>query len=98
MPGVLRTKRPAPDQKGRLRVDVAQALDSPTSGVVLEFRLFADGRLVNTALVKFNAQGRLETDLTGISSVKVEVRHHSSSSTCDATAVVTDMSVTPGPA
>lgn len=86
------------DQKGLFRVEVAQALDSYTSGTVMEFQLFADGRLVDTALVKFSAQGRLETSLTGISSVELQVRTHSSGTTCSATAVVTAMSVTPGPA
>jgi hypothetical protein len=84
------------DQKGALRIDVAQALNSSTSSAVLEFQLLADGRLVDTALVKFNAQGRLETPLTGISSVELQVRP--SNSECGATAVVTDMSIIPGPA
>lgn len=81
-------------QSGVIKVDVAQALDSRTSGSVLEFKLFADGRLVNTVLVKFNAQGHLETPITGVGAVRLEARPVVQSP-CSATAVVTELSVTP---
>lgn len=84
------------DQKGVLKIDVAQALDSATSGAVLEFQLFTDARLSDSELVKFNSQGHLEANLTGVSAVRLEVRRHPSGTTCNATAVVTEMSVAPG--
>lgn len=83
------------DQTGVLSADLAQALDSRTSGAVLEFKILADGRLMDTALVKFNGQGHLEAKLTGVSSIRLEVRTTPADS-CYATAVVTGLSVTPG--
>ena len=83
------------DQSGILKIDLAQALDSQTSGATLEFKLLADGRLVDTTLVKFNGQGHLETDLTGVSAVRMEARHTPGAGTYQATAVITDMTVIP---
>ena len=83
------------DQQGVLTVKVAQALQSRTSGVTLEFQLQADRRLVDTKLVRFNDQQILKADLTGVSSVILTVKRTQSSATCDTTAVLMDLSIVP---
>ena len=84
------------DQAGRLVVDVAQALDSATSDTVFEFKLFADQRLADTSLGKFSAAAHLETGLTGVNAVRLTVTPAEGTPHCDATAVITNMSVVPG--
>ena len=84
------------DQKGQLRIIGAQALDSASSSVVLEYRLLADGRLVDTKVVRFGERQTVKAELTGVSSVILEVhRVQVDGSSCGTTAVLTDVSITP---
>jgi len=86
------------EQRGQLRVTGAQALDSPTTSIVMEYRLLADGRLVDSKLVAFSQRQVLTADLTGVSSVVLEVRRgQGSTGRCRATAVLTDLTITPPP-
>jgi len=80
---------------GKASIKVAQALDSDSSKVTLEFKLFADQRLVDTKLVKFNQVNVLKADLNGISALALEVKRADNSEECDATAVVTEFLLTP---
>lgn len=84
------------DQKGQLRITGAQALESASSSVVLEYRLLADGRLVDTKVVRFSERQTVKAELTGVSSVILEVRRAQvDGSNCGTTAVLTDMSIIP---
>ncbi len=84
------------DQKGQLRITGAQALDSASSSVVLEYRLLADGRLVDTKVVRFSERQTVKAELTGVSSVILEVRRvQVEGSSCATTAVLTDVSIIP---
>lgn len=84
------------DQKGSLRVTGAQGLDSASSAVALEYRLLADGRLVDTKTVRFSERRTLTAELAGVSSVVVEVRRANvNGMPCGTTAVITDLSIVP---
>ena len=84
------------DQRGQLHVTGAQALNSPSSAVVLEYRLLADGRLVDTKTVRFNERQLVKADLTGVSSVIIEIKRVQINGTpCGTTAVLTDLSIDP---
>lgn len=80
---------------GKASIKVAQALDSRSSKVTLEFKLFADQRLVDTKLVKFNQVNVLNADLDGISALALEVKKSDNSEECNATAVVNEFLLTP---
>jgi hypothetical protein len=79
---------------GKAVVKVAQALDSYSSRVTLEFKLLADQRLVDTKLVKFNQVNTLTADLNGVSALTLRVVRVPSSP-CNATAVITEFLLTP---
>ena len=80
---------------GKATVKVAQALDSQSSKMTMEFKLLADQRLVDTELVRFNQVGTLTTDLDGISAVELQVKTADGSEECYATAVITEFLLTP---
>jgi hypothetical protein len=80
---------------GNASIKVAQALDSRSSKVTVEFKLFADQRLVDTKLVKFNQVNVLSADVDGISALALEVKRADNSEECDATAVVTQFLLSP---
>lgn len=80
---------------GKASVTVAQALDSAESDVILQFKLLANGRLVDTKTVRFNQSATLTAALNGVSALTLEVEKAPASKVCGATAVVTDFSITP---
>lgn len=79
---------------GKATVKVAQALDSYSSKVTLEFKLTADERLVDTKLVKFNQESTLNASLNGVSALTLKVGP-AQGSKCNATAVITEFLITP---
>jgi len=80
---------------GKASIKVAQALDSRSSKVTLEFKLFANQRLVDTKLVKFNQVNEPKADLDGVSALALEVKKSDNSEECYATAVVNEFLLTP---
>ncbi len=79
---------------GEATIKVAQALDSRSSKVTMEFKLLADQRLVDTKLVKFNQVSTLTASLDGVSALELQVRP-AQGSECTATAVITEFQLTP---
>lgn len=80
---------------GKASIDVAQALDSVSSKVTLEFTLLADQRRVETKLVKFNQQATLSTSLDGVSALELQVKPAPGVTSCPVTAVVTRYVIEP---
>jgi hypothetical protein len=80
---------------GMATIKVAQALDSRSSKVTMEFKLYADQRLVDTKLVKFNQLSTLTAKLDGVSALELDVRRAQGSEACHATAVITEFQLTP---
>jgi hypothetical protein len=80
---------------GRAEVTVAQALDSQRSDVILQIKLEANGRLVDTKTVRFNQSTTLSTPLAGVSALTLKVEKASSSTYCQATVVITDFRIIP---
>lgn len=84
-------------QRGTLNIEVAQALMSRNSDVPVEWRLSADGRLVETQTVMFNERRTMMVDLTGVSAVILE-SHSSrgeSSGNSLTTPVIVSLTITP---
>lgn len=84
-------------QRGTLNIEVAQALMSRNSDVPVEWRLSADGRLVETQTLLFNERRTMSVDLTGVSAVILEA--HSSrgetSGNSVTTPVIVGLTITP---
>lgn len=84
------------DQSGFLAFTAAQGLNSESSQDVMEFQVSADGKLVDTKLVKFNAQQKLQADLSGVTAVTIAVKAQSSDNSCGrANAVILGLSIMP---
>lgn len=85
------------DQSGLLVFTAAQGLNSQSSHEVLEFQVSSDGKLVDTKLVKFNAQQKLQADLSGVTAVTISVSAQSSNGSCggSATPVMLGLSIIP---
>ncbi|NCD19245.1 MAG: hypothetical protein EOL89_04575 [Actinobacteria bacterium] len=84
-------------QRGTLRIEVAQALMSANSDVPVEWRLSADGRLVETQTVLFNERRTMTLDLTGVSAVILEAStsRGESSGSYTTTPVIVGLTITP---
>ncbi|EWT02209.1 hypothetical protein N865_00240 [Intrasporangium oryzae NRRL B-24470] len=84
------------DQSGFLVFTAAQGLNSESSQDVMEFQVSSDGKLVDTKLVKFNAQQKLQADLSGVTAVTIAVKAQSSDNSCGrANAVILGLSIMP---
>lgn len=84
-------------QQGTLNIEVAQALMSENSDVPVEWRLSADGRLVETQTVLFNERRTMSLDLTGVSAVTLEAisSRGETSGRSLTTAVIVSLTITP---
>lgn len=79
---------------GTAKITVAQAIDSVSSVEKIEFKLLADGRLVDAKTIAFNQTQSLSADLTGVSTLVLEVKW-AEGEQCRATALVTSFTITP---
>lgn len=84
-------------QQGTIAIEVAQALMSRNSDVPIEWRLSADGRLVETQTVLFNERRTMNLDLTGVSAIILEAKpsRGESSGEYATTAVIVSLTITP---
>lgn len=84
-------------KQGTLTIEVAQALMSRNSDVPVEWRLSADGRLVETQTVLFNERQTMSLDLTGVSAVILEAisSRGETSGRYETTAVIVGLTITP---
>lgn len=84
-------------QRGTLTIEVAQALMSTHSDVPIEWKLSADGRLVETQTVLFNERRTMTLPLTGVSAVILEAKpaKGETSRSFSTTAVVVSLTITP---
>lgn len=78
---------------GTFRVDVAQSMDSATSDGTVEFSLVADGRQQQTKSIKFTERQQLDTDMAGVTVIKISATQTTSSCSNDVTALVTNVSI-----
>lgn len=81
-------------ESGTVAFTVGQALDSATSDTLLDVKLLADNRTVETTTVPFAESRTLSTPVDGVSSVKLQVSVSEDSPSCSTTVVVRDVRLT----
>ncbi len=83
-------------ESGTLNLTVSQALNSATSDTLLEAKLLADNRTIETITILFEELRTLSVPVDGVSSVKLEISVVPDSASCSTTAVVRDVELTSG--
>lgn len=82
---------------GRMLVDVAQAMDSESSGERLEFSLYTDSRLADSKTIPFTGTATLSAPLAGVAVVVVGVTPAEKTADyecgAEATALITKMAI-----
>lgn len=78
---------------GRLDVDVAQAMDAPSSGESIEFALTTDGRQADSKTIPFQGVATLSAPLSGVTVVHITAQNaaRASGASCsdDTSALIT---------